>query len=217
MLLHFLPGSPFARMARISLRELRLDFQESMIETFPPPDDFFRLNPLGQVPVLEDGGHAYFPTMPVLTRIFRRAGQDAGRNHDFADTLARKGSDEADLQILEVLLSFSDFVATTQYIKWSDMHPGPRNRLGFQTVDRNTDRIHNTLDWLEHQVSGDGFWPGIVSAQDVVLACILLWTDSRGPIDWRGRPGLERIVAKLRDRQSFRETEPPPLDDSWKD
>jgi glutathione S-transferase len=217
MLLHCLPGSPFARMARISLRELRLDFHESMIESFPPPDDFFRLNPLGQVPVLEDGGHAYFPTMPVLRHIFGKAGPVAGHPGSFAAALAREGSEEADLQVLDVLISFSDFVAATQYIKWSDMQPGHRNRLGFRTVDRNSDRIRNTLDWLEHQVSGDGFWPGIISAQDVVLACILLWTESRGPIEWRGRPGLERLVAKLRGRQSFRETEPPPLDDSWKE
>jgi glutathione S-transferase len=217
MLLHYLPGSPFARMARISLRELRLDFRESMIETFPPADDFFRLNPLGQVPVLEDDGHAFFPTMPVLRHIFGKAGPGTDHPGSFAVSLAREGSEEADWQILEVLLSFSDFVAATQYIKWSDMQPGPRNRLGFDTVERNTGRIQNTLDWLEHKVSGNGFWPGIVSAQDVVLACILQWTESRGPIDWRGRPGLERIVAQLQDRPSFTETAPPPLDDSWKD
>jgi glutathione S-transferase len=217
MLLHCLPGSPFARMARICLRELRLDHREAMIETFPPSENFFRLNPLGQVPVLEDGGHAYFPTMPVLTHIFHRAGKDAGRNRDFASAVARDGNGEADLQILQVLLSFSDLVVATQYIKWSDMQPGPRNRLGFDTMGRNASRIQNTLDWLDNNVSGEGFWPGIISAQDVVFACMMLWTESRGPIDWRGRPGLERIVAKLVDRPSFRQTEPPPLDGIWKD
>jgi glutathione S-transferase len=217
MLLHCLPGSPFARMARVCLRELQLEFRERMIDTFPPADDFFRLNPLGQVPVLEDDGHAYFPTMPVLRHIFRKAGPGAGNSGNFAVALAREGSEEADLQVLDVLISFSDFVVANQYIKWPDMQPGPRNRLRFDTVERNAGRIRNTLDWLEHQVSHDGFWPGIISAQDVVLACMLLWTESRGPIEWRGRPGLERIVAKLKDRQSFRETAPPPLDDSWKD
>lgn len=217
MLLHYLPGSPFARMARISLRELRLEFREKSVDTFPPPDDFFRLNPLGQVPVLEDGGHAYFPTMPVLRHIFRIAALGVSLPTDLAGTLVREGHEEFDLQVLDVLLSFSDFVAATQYIKWSDMQPGPRNRLNFQTTERNASRILNTLDWLENRVSGSGFWPGIMSPHDVVLACILLWTETRGPIDWRSRPGLEQIVENLRDRQSFKETEPPPLDSSWKE
>jgi glutathione S-transferase len=64
------------------------------------------------------------------------------------------------------------------------------------------------LDWLEQQASRDGFWPAEISVQDVVLACLILWSEARGAIEWRGRPQLENIVAHLKDRPSFLATAP---------
>jgi len=216
MLLYCLPGSPFARTARVLLRELNLPHREVMIDAFPPADAFFDVNPMGQVPVLDDEGQRYFPTISVVRHIFRRSARISAPSSEMAPTLARDSHTEADEQILDVILAVADLIAATQYMKWADMVPGPRNRLGFATVERNGMRIARTLDWLDARIKDDGFWPGMISVQDIALAAILLWTDSRGPIPWRGRPGIEGVVAKLALRRSFLETEPPPLDDSWK-
>jgi len=57
MRLHYIQGSPFARMARVALREYGIACEECLIEEFPPPAQYFTINPLGQVPTLitDDG------------------------------------------------------------------------------------------------------------------------------------------------------------------
>jgi glutathione S-transferase len=47
--LAYFPGSPFARMARVLIEEWALPVDPDEW-TFPPPEELFRLNPLGQVP-----------------------------------------------------------------------------------------------------------------------------------------------------------------------
>lgn len=90
--------------------------------------------------------------------------------------------------------------------------PRGRNVLNYVPIERHLERVSHTLDWLDQRVEQDGFFDGSLCLQDVVLACLLLWTESRGPIAWRGRPGLEAIVAKLERRASFAATVPQPLD-----
>jgi glutathione S-transferase len=60
-------------MARVLLREHKLPFSEKEIAEFPPSDNYFNVNPLGQVPVLDDGSQRYFPTRIVLARIVAEA------------------------------------------------------------------------------------------------------------------------------------------------
>ena len=60
--LHYIDGSPFARIVRVLAREHGVDWKEIEIVEFPPADSYLDLNPLGQVPVLVDGGRAYFRT-----------------------------------------------------------------------------------------------------------------------------------------------------------
>ena len=72
------------------------------------------------------------------------------------------------------------------------------------------ERALSLLDWLEREAEEDAFWPGVCSAADVALGCAIFWTESRRPIAWRGRPRLERIVARMGERDSFRRTTPRP-------
>ena len=61
--LHYIDGSPFARIIRILAREHRVAMRETEIVEFPPSDSFLAINPLGQVPVLMAAdGQAFFPT-----------------------------------------------------------------------------------------------------------------------------------------------------------
>ena len=71
-------------------------------------------------------------------------------------------------------------------------------------------RVLTTLDWLEARLDPAGFQPGCISVQDIALACLILWAESRGPIAWRGRPNTEALVARLEERDSFRATAPRP-------
>jgi hypothetical protein len=55
-----------------------------------------------------------------------------------------------------------------------------------------------------------GFLPGLISVQDVALSCFILWSESRGPIEWRGRQKIEALIKRLEDRPSFVKTVPQP-------
>src|SRR5436189_102506 len=88
---------------------------------------------------------------------------------------------------------------------------GSRNRCGPAVSDeRNRERISTSLGWLESVVTRSGFLPEVLSVQDIVFACFILWTESGGPIEWHGRPKLEALVTRLENRPSFRETAPQP-------
>lgn len=209
MILYFIQGSPFARMARVLLREFRIECAEEEIREFPPPSSFFEINPLGQVPVLEDGGKRFFPTRVVLAHILDVA-SGAGAAGDLSPRLVREAFRSEDEQLLAVLLAMGDMLATVKYQNWAGLDPVHKNSLGFNPAERNMERVYRTLDWLEERAMDPGFWPDRISTHDVVLACIILWSEARGAIAWRGRQRLENIVARLSERPSFAATAPLP-------
>jgi glutathione S-transferase len=183
-----------------------------LIAEFPPGPEYFAVNPLGQVPALEDRGHSFFPTRSVLEHIVRTA-QNSPRPHgEVSIEIRRLAHSESDDQLFTVLLAMGDMLVAVQYRKWAGLVPQGPNHLNYQPVERDMERVYRTLDWLEKQIGDDGFFPSQICVQDIVLACLILWTESRGPIDWRGRPKLEAVLAKLRVRPSFVDTAPLPLD-----
>ena len=208
MILYYIHGSPFARMGRVLLREYGIPHTEKEIVEFPPAPEYFEVNPLGQVPVLDDGSNRYFPTRIVLARIMTEAQtRDHLSNTPLARELFRPDHHWHDEQLLMVLLGMGDTLAAAKYMEWAGMAVVNSNRLGFNPIERNMDRVYRTLDWLEARSSESGFWPSL-SVQDVVLACLILWSEVRGGIRWRGRPNLEGAVDRLKSRPSFLETAP---------
>ena len=61
MQLYYIQGSPFARLVHVLLRELGLTCHEIEIQEFPPPTDYFAVDPLGEVPVLDTHLGRLFP------------------------------------------------------------------------------------------------------------------------------------------------------------
>jgi glutathione S-transferase len=203
---HILPGSPFARMVRVLARELDLPMREVVVDDFPPDPDLMRMNPLGQVPVLVVGQNAYFPTEIALAAL----GEAAQSRSPVPAPLRLSGYDLDRRQVLVVVLGLGDQIVARQYRQWAGLAPGKPNRLGFDMDERAMARIEATLDWLETRASPTGFDPAGLSLPDIALACLILWTESRGPIPWRGRPHLEALVDDLSRRDSFAATAPPP-------
>jgi glutathione S-transferase len=206
MTCYYIDGSPFARMIRVLARELSLSMDEIEVTEFPPPPEFFALNPLGQVPVLVRDGAAHFPTdiaLSVLTgEAVSRKDVPAGLR-DAAPDLARR-------QLLAVILSLGDQLAALRYRDWAGLVASGRNRLGFDIDRRAEERIAATLDWLEARAGAAGFRDDGIGLADIALSCLLLWTESRGPVPWRGRPGIEAIVSHMSNRASFAATVPRP-------
>jgi glutathione S-transferase len=89
------------------------------------------------------------------------------------------------------------------YQRWSGLRAHGPNHLGFDPATRNFARMEAVLDWLD-----DGGLREGVTLVGVAAACFLLWSDARGGPAWWGRPGLDALVARLAERESFRATEP---------
>lgn len=207
MKLHYTPGSPFARIIRVLLRELDLDCREMEIVGFPPTDDYFAVNPLGQVPALETPDGVKFPTRIIIDFLI---GLPRHKASALAPSVRRNAKAWQDDQMLAVLLAMGDALAVVKYQGWAGLRPVDENLLGFDPADRHTERVLRTLDWLEARAALSGFLPEGLSVQDIALTSFMLWTEARGGFPWRGRPKLEAIVGRCAQRPSFAATQPQP-------
>lgn len=189
-------GSPFARMARILILEWGLPVETDEL-AFPPPDDLFRLNPLGQVPVLTlADGSRRFPTLVVLEALWEMAGRP-GRAYD----------PPGERQVLLTVLQAGDAIAAALYQDWAGLGPVGPNALGYDPGARHLARADSVFRWFDDR--GGETAPQDVRLTDVAAAAILLWAGARGAP--RSVPaGLAARVRALAARPSFRATEPQP-------
>jgi glutathione S-transferase len=208
MELHYIDGSPFTRIVRVLAREHAVACTEIEIVEFPPPEGFLDLNPLGQVPVLVDHGRAYFPTRVVIDVLLSCVRDPGGMVATAAVRPAHRVEDE---QLLAVILGMGDALVAHNYNRWAGVGPIERNQLGFDPTERHMVRVYRTLDWLEARMDAGGFLPGLISVQDIALSCFILYSESRRPIEWRGRPNIAALIEKLEARPSFAATVPRPL------
>lgn len=191
--LAFFPGSPFARMARIFVREWALPVAEEEWP-FPPPPELFELNPLGQVPVLVAGLDRVFPTFEVLVRLWQMAGSppDAWQP-------------ERERQTLLTVLAAGDALVAARYQRWAGLRQVEPNHVGYDPGARHMARFESVIAWTAGNRLRDG-----LTLPGVAAACLLLWSDARGGPAWRGHRTLERLVGALAARDSFGQTEPQP-------
>ncbi len=194
--LAYTPGSPFARMARVAIREWALPVEEVEVG-FPPPAEISALNPLGQVPVLTVDGEAVFPTLIILERLWSMA----ARSSDVYDP-AR------DRQLLMTILSAGDALVAATYQRWAGLGPVGANSVGYDPAERNLGRVRSTLDWLEPNPRMSAFGAD-VAPPAIAVACLLLWIEARGGLGWPTPPGLAALARALDERESFRLTRPP--------
>lgn len=193
--LSFTSGSPFARMARVLVREWSLPIEEREVG-FPLPPDWFETNPLGQVPVLALGEERIFPTFLILERLWELAARPS-----------EAYVPDADRQILLATLQAGDALATAAYIKWTGLQPVGANHIGYEIAPRNYERVHAVLAWLAG-LRRDGRLREGVTLCGVALAALVLWADAREGLDWRRHGELAGLVDALAKRRSFQDTKP---------
>ncbi len=190
-LLYF-PGSPFARMARVLIIEWSLQIRCEEL-AFPPDDNLFLSNPLGQVPVLiADDGRTYAPSLIVLERLWDMAGKPPGTYS------------ETERQTLLTLLQAGDALAAAKYQHWTGLEPVGPNRIGYDPAERNLLRFERVLRWYADRPQRQD-----MNLCEVAMACIVLWAAARGSPEYRNLPGLADRVRALESRASFQATMPP--------
>ena len=136
--LYFIDGSPFARLCRILIDEWNLPVQ--LVEVpFPLPDDFFEINPMGQVPVLETIGEKIFPTSQIVEQLWAMTEATIEPNLDPL----------ADRQLLATILGMGNFMVSANQHAWAGLQQVGENQLGFVPAERNQLRVEKCLDWIE--------------------------------------------------------------------
>jgi glutathione S-transferase len=198
--LFYVDGSPFARLCRTLIIDWNLPVETVKLD-WPLDAAFFDENPLGQVPVLKTVGETIFPTSQIAEQLWAMT----------TDAQAPYFDPLFDRQILLIVLAMGDAMVAANQIVRSGLEPTGENTYGLNLVERHGMRVDRTLDWLESRC-GTWMMNDSVSVCDYALACILLWSDSRCPIEWRNRPKLARIVDVLSTGDSFAQTVPSP----WK-
>lgn len=193
--------SPYVRKVRIVMAEKKLDYQFALEDVWSDDTLIGESNPLGKVPclIMEDGGAVfdsrviveYLDTLTPVGRLIPASGRERAEVkcwEALADGLA-------DAAIL-IRLEDTQRAAEERSEKWR-----ARQR-------------HKLAAGLRAMSSGlaDSTWcnGNHYSLADIAVGCALDWLALRFPeITWRDEyPNLMRLVDKLAERPSFRETAP---------
>lgn len=195
--------SPYVRKVRIVMAEKRLDYQLELEDVWNR-DTIMKSNPLGKVPCLVmEGGEAVFDSRVIV---------------EYVDTLSpvgrlipERGRERTEVRTWEALADGVMDAAILARLEqtWPGRSEAQRSAAW---VSRQMDKVHASLAAMSQGLADKPFCTGNhFSLADVATGCALGYLDFRFPqIDWRSQyANLQRLEAKLAQRQSFIDTQPP--------
>ncbi len=195
--------SPYVRKVRIVMAEKRLDYQMELEDVWNR-DTILKSNPLGKVPCLVmEGGEAVFDSRVIV---------------EYVDTLSpvgrlipERGRERTEVRTWEALADGVLDAAILARLEqtWAGRSEAQRSDAW---VSRQMDKVHASLAAMSQGLGDKPFCSGIhFSLADIATGCALGYLDFRfAHIDWRSQyPNLEKLDAKLAQRQSFVDTLPP--------
>ena len=199
MKLFFAPGSPYARIVRVAVRELALDVEEVEVTLRDPNSSLLPYNPGGKVPTLQlDDGTILNESLLVLAYLDTQHGGRKLLPMDGADgwrTLSELGRAYAFLDAVTVW---------NRELRFGQSAPG--------VIALEKQRADRAADALEAAVAGRAY-SGPLDAGQIVLGAALENFARRHKVwDWRaGRPRLSRFLDDIAARPSFAATVQPEL------
>jgi len=205
--LFFTTGSPFARAVRIVLVEKGLDFEREETYTTPSAEERAKVAPTLQVPTLVDGELTLWDSAVIIDYLMSSyTGSNAPQGMaPLAADYVRATEGWHDKLVLATLQTFGVSTTTVSQLQWSGVRHEENGHAARCAV-----RNQHLLDWFEAQLvsADDGFVPGVVSAQDILLACLCHFIERRPlRLSWRSpsRPKVESLVARMERRSSFQQ------------
>ena len=194
--------SPYVRKVRVVMAEKKLDFQ-FVLEDVWGSDAMLASNPLGKVPCLVmEGGEAVFDSRVIV---------------EYLDTLSPVGKllpplgrERTEVRTWEALADGLLDAANLARMEatWSGRTEVQRSQAW---IDRQMSRVHAAVKAMGLGLGDKPFCAGNhYTLADVAVGCALGYLDFRfAQINWReGYPNLEKLYAKLEQRQSFTDTIP---------
>jgi len=201
----FTTGSPFARAVRIVLDEKGLEWERQEEITTPTVEARAKTSPTLQVPTLIDGDLRLWDSHVILDYLTTTyPSPDApGTAHRYADQFVRPDHAWADKQAFATLQTLGVATTVISQLQWAGVKHEDNAYAG-----RCAARIQHVLDWCESMLASDdeGFVPGVLSAQDVLLGVMIMFMENRPlRLTWRS-PHRRRMAAlheRLQSRPSF--------------
>ncbi len=194
-------ASPYARKVRIVMAEKKVDYELVLENVWGDDTNISQYNPLGKVPclVMEDGG-AMFDSRVIV---------------EYLDTLTpvgklipQGGRERAEVKCWEALADGLLDAAVLMRLEETQRSAEQRNDVW---VARQSGKVRAAIGAMSMGLADSPFCTGNhLTLADVSVGCALAWLDFRFPqIDWRdGQPKLARLVDKLSERPSFKDTRP---------
>ena len=199
------PNSPYTRKVRVVLREKGLQFQEELTDLGAPSAEFAAANPNMRIPCMVDGEHTLFESNVMLDYLLKTypGVKEEGAQPPLTESLTRPERHWEDMMVIVTIETLLDSALNLFFMSRDGLTP---EQAPF--MNREQARIQSGLDWLEARAAPEGFWPGAFSIMDLNLVIALVWGDFRGMFKWNGRPRLEAIVDRHRQRPSLLDTQP---------
>ncbi|MNJ95713.1 putative GST-like protein YibF [compost metagenome] len=194
-------ASPYVRKVRVVMLEKKIDYDFVLENVWGADTTIQESNPLGKVPclVMEDGG-AMFDSRVIV---------------EYLDTLTPvgklippNGRERAEVKCWEAL---ADGVADAAMLLRLEHTLRPAEQRSQAWIDRQTRKVHDGLKAMSVGLKDTAFCAGNqYTLADVAVGCVLEWLSFRFPeITWRSEyPNLEKLLEKLSERPSFKETVP---------
>jgi len=196
--------SPYSRKIRVVLAEKGLDYEKEVLHFGSAPKSADAVNPARRVPVLVDGDRTLFESNVIIDYLLQTYPDNAAPDRPpLAPALARPEHRWDDWQTLVGIETMLDSGLNLLFLRNDGITPEHSPFLA-----RELNRTQVLLDWLEGRATPEGFIPGQFSIQDLNFVIAVQWSDYRHMFPWRGRPRLEAIVERYRERPSVAGTVP---------
>ena len=197
------PTSPYVRKVCIVMAEKKLDYRMVAEDVWSANTTIHASNPLGKVPCLVlEGGEAVFDSRVIV---------------EYLDTLSPvgklipvNGRERAEVKTWEALadgLLDAALLARMEAV-WPHRPPEQRSQ---PWIDRQLHKISESLRAMSHGLADKPYCSGAhLSLSDIAVGCALGYLVFRFPaIQWRDTyPNLDKLYAKLMQRQSFMDSVP---------
>jgi glutathione S-transferase len=195
--LYFSSGSPFARKVRIVLAEKRLAYEADLDDRLRSAEQ--APGPTLAIPVLEDGALRLWESDVIIDYLLRTYPQATGDAQPLLSPwLARPERHWEDMAVLAAIAGCATSIVNLRLMLVDGIDPGNSDYMARQRT-----RVERCLDWLESEITDEGFAPGWFSIMDIALICPLVFCETRGVMAWRGRRKIEALVERTRLRPSL--------------
>lgn len=198
--LYHTPLSPFCRKIRILLREKKLDFKLVDEPVWERRQDFFKLNPAGEVPVMADENQLIISGSYAIGEYLEEAYPDS-------NFLGKTYAERAEIRRLVTWFDVKFYQEVCQPILFEKVF---RKMMDFGAPDSEMIRhgkrnLLYHLDYISH-LSAERNWlaGGFISLADFAAAAHLSVLDYLGDVVWDNADKTKEWYSLIKSRPAFR-------------